>query len=437
MLQREAAKELAARGEKFSEEDELQQSEETLLPGGVKPLLRIDDSKVDGELDRAIQALPEELPFQQVDRIEYMNAQLRASSEAGNQGGAAAGGAQATSGGSAAASSRFNLTLVTQADRTRIAHLAECANRWRWPLVATIVLTDGAELRGALGGRRFGRHVTLLPYVAPGLANGTRGAAQPYYSEGPSPTPYPINALRNHAIRHVRTSHFIVLDADVWPSSGLHDAVLSAPEEMLSRKYAALVIPAFQLELSPPRPPRLGIGEEADGLTAAFYEAAFDRVPSSRSELQACIGAKQCTTFYAHSAPETHSSTPYADWWLADAATEPLPIPCFESPRYEPYVVLPNLPSTPLYSEAFNGYGKNKIELITHMRFAGFQFYALPDAFVAHMPHAKSAEKAAWEAPSGREHHRMMDALYQRLVKQLVAKYKAPRTPSCDGGRLL
>ena len=97
-------------------------------------------------------------------------------------------------------------------------------------------------------------------------------------------------------------------------------------------------------------------------------------------------------------------------------------------------VRVPTVPSTPIYSEAFTGYGKNKIELVTHLRFAGFRFYALPAAFVTHMPHVKSAQKLAWEAGT---HRVLMDRLYQRLVAQLIQRYKRPRTPSCHPGRLL
>lgn len=151
-------------------------------------------------------------------------------------------------------------------------------------------------------------------------------------------------------------------------------------------------------------------------------------------QLKECLATSLCTTFYAHTSAETHATTPYREWWQAAHGAPPLFIPCFKSARYEPYVVLPNLPSTPLYSEAFTGYGKNKIELVTHLRFAGFRFYALPAAFVTHMPHVKSAHKLAWEAGS---HRVMMDRLYQQLVAQLISSYKRPRTPSCHPGRLL
>ena len=97
-------------------------------------------------------------------------------------------------------------------------------------------------------------------------------------------------------------------------------------------------------------------------------------------------------------------------------------------------MVLPNLPSTPQYAEQFTGYGKNKIQFVTHLRFAGFRFHALPGAYVVHMPHAKSHDKLAWEAGP---HRARMDQLYKRLVQQLVAKYQKPRTMSCTAGHVL
>ena len=74
------------------------------------------------------------------------------------------------------------------------------------------------------------------------------------------------------------------------------------------------------------------------------------------------------------------------------------------------------------------------LELVTHLRFAGFRFYALPHAFVTHMPHVKSLQKAQWEAGA---HRKEMDRLYQKLVAQLISRYNRPRTPSCHPGRLL
>ena len=67
-------------------------------------------------------------------------------------------------------------------------------------------------------------------------------------------------------------------------------------------RYAALVVPAFQLDLAPPAP-----GDE--DAAAGFFEANFDRVPTTTSELRNCVASKQCSTFYSKSSPETHATS--------------------------------------------------------------------------------------------------------------------------------
>ena len=54
---------------------------------------------------------------------------------------------------------------------------------------------------------------------------------------------YPINKLRNVAIRAVRTSHFLVLDVDLWPSASMATIIANlVPVKLLRRKLAALVV---------------------------------------------------------------------------------------------------------------------------------------------------------------------------------------------------
>ena len=47
---------------------------------------------------------------------------------------------------------------------------------------------------------------------------------------------YPINILRNLGIRHVQTSHFILLDMDMWMSSSLLEGVLRS-RKLLPNHY--------------------------------------------------------------------------------------------------------------------------------------------------------------------------------------------------------
>jgi glycosyltransferase-like protein LARGE len=101
------------------------------------------------------------------------------------------------------------------------------------------------------------------------------------------------------------------------------------------------------------------------------------------------------------------------------------------SSRYEPYVIVPRLPSTPLYNEGFSGYGKNKIQFVMHLRYAGFKFRVLPFGFVTHMQHSKSALKGQWE-DSATGHRDEMDALFRHFIEGLHATHRETRkVPDC------
>ena len=95
------------------------------------------------------------------------------------------------------------------------------------------------------------------------------------------------------------------------------------------------MIPAFQFDGAPlDADPRAGGSER------------FGGVPATLAQMSACVDAGRCATFYARSSPETHSSTPYAEWWGRPTGSEPIRIDCFKNRRYEPYVILPKYPST-------------------------------------------------------------------------------------------
>lgn len=66
---------------------------------------------------------------------------------------------------------------------------------------------------------------------------------------------YPINILRNLGIRQVRTTHFLLIDMDMWLSrrcsggvsrvEGSYEALMALPSFVLEDPRAAVVIPAF------------------------------------------------------------------------------------------------------------------------------------------------------------------------------------------------
>lgn len=59
---------------------------------------------------------------------------------------------------------------------------------------------------------------------------------------------YPINRLRNLAIQNIDTTHFLVLDMDMWPVETAYRDILSLPKFILQNERLAMIIPAFSLK---------------------------------------------------------------------------------------------------------------------------------------------------------------------------------------------
>ena len=117
----------------------------------------------------------------------------------------------------------------------RGSHLARCA--------------VGARCAGAAGAAHRGGHIGATLALTLTLTTTLTQVRLIGVASVPSEQSYPINRLRNVAIRAVRTSHFLMLDVDMWPSASLATIIANlAPVALLRRKLAALVVPAFQLE---------------------------------------------------------------------------------------------------------------------------------------------------------------------------------------------
>lgn len=119
------------------------------------------------------------------------------------------------------------------------------------------------------------------------------------------------------------------------------------------------------------------------------------------------------------------------------------PILCGFDVVIEPYVVLPWCPPsssehprplTPYYDERFYGYGKNKIQHISHLRFRGVSFSVLPQSFAVHHPHPESSVKQVWNNKKENELHGKMDKLYSKYVAELKNEYSDVEgvTPQCS-----
>jgi Glycosyl-transferase for dystroglycan len=353
----------------------------------------------------------------------------------------------------------ISVTLLLQSSIDRVWIIDETCQRWTSPIIVVVAIHDPLENTNKsslqdqiLRWKTTCAHVTVILYH---LDNTTES----------TPDTYPVNTLRNVALDAVQTSHILMMDVDFVPAHALdqmiqttlrneqHLTVTTKEEGENDEDLAAMVIPAFDRVLHPPCTTAVDCAQHLQ------HDSNF--IPYNFSDLIRCYTTDQCIVFQSLDNWEGHSST-RTELWLqqqqrhnidtdrnpnnnksVDDTTKPKiasSIPCFDSLRYEPYVVLrwcptsvsstpnttviPIRPVAPYYDERFHGYGKNKIQLISHLRLMGYRFTILPQGgFIVHNPHVESSAKQTWNDVQHHTLHRTMDVLSQDFLNELVQLY--------------
>jgi hypothetical protein len=244
---------------------------------------------------------------------------------------------------------------------------------------------------------------------------------------------YPINTLRNLAFAAVQTSHAVYVDVDFWPSTHLEEQLLRHQTYLAGSNQRALVLPAFSLM----RQCREWRECPENNLPA---------MPATRQDVYDGLTARRIFPFDPTNRG-AHGSTRYQDW-IKQSVDEILPIDCFESQRYEPYLVVRYCRDLPPFQEGFTGYGKNKVTWLMQLRRAGWTFGQVGKAFCVHYPHLDSPARQAWNG--GVDHHMHKPTDESRLLQtkrggndQLFVEFRSwldqtysfntVQTPLCEG----
>ncbi|KAL7535982.1 hypothetical protein ACHAXR_006846 [Thalassiosira sp. AJA248-18] len=350
----------------------------------------------------------------------------------------------------------ISVSLVIQCSLDRIWLLSETCLRWPDPIVLVVYIPsqtahDPSDRSSALDSiasiMAECPQMTALPHVH-GHEENT--------GDGDSST-YPVNVMRNIGLDAVKTSHVLIMDVDLIPSADLSHVVKdNVMDQIAIAKHStieteipvnAIVVPAFERQVDPPC---------SDIESCKRYlqkDPTF--LPLLFNDLKECIADEHCIVFQEDMNWEGHHTTHSKTWlekhWYKDSSKEIegkkfrmiRPIKCFDSLRYEPYVAIPwcpfsessnPQPLTPYYDERFYGYGKNKIQHISHLRFRGVPFSVLPQSFVVHHPHPESSVKQVWNDRKKNSLHHNMDHLYQDYIKELTGEYSHVDNvvPQCD-----
>lgn len=161
---------------------------------------------------------------------------------------------------------------------------------------------------------------------------------------------FPMNELRNIAWKFVKTPKIFILDVDFIPSADIHKELLKVKPElwiMIKERKAALVISAWDYGC-------------VDGYDEETCEVYGPMLGNHDSQL-----ASNMTK------------------WVR--ATDPYPVEY--RMYYEPYFIASS--EIPKYDELFT-IGHDKTEHTYELVASGIQFWVLPRAYIAHIPHPPS-----------------------------------------------
>jgi len=200
----------------------------------------------------------------------------------------------------------FDFTLVSQGSYDRVVlMLPHVCQRWPGPIVVTVFDDDSLRKRNQPPRIPLPEcpHADILvikpPHIWP-----PKGMTKE--------DSYPVNHLRNRAISRVKTSHFLLVDIDLWPDGRLYHRLVSLSRHnpsYFSNVKQAIVIPAFNL----------------------FNSSRA--VPDDAIELKQCIVDGECSVFDMDLNPDGHASTDYHYWFFKQTPEELKTIPCFDSNR--------------------------------------------------------------------------------------------------------
>lgn len=251
------------------------------------------------------------------------------------------------------------ITLVTQVSMERLATLERSLQLWEGPVSLVIyVTTKQHSEKSSFEWQRL--------YIQKKLKN-IKLASSSHVTlvfGNSKNEDYPINALRNIAIRQVKSKYMFLLDADFQPSPYFQQKFAATFKYSNFDQKTAFVIPAFEYIELPQR---------------------SDNAPQTKEELLQLLHREEpfILPFRISESSESHRITDYWKWYRADKSYS-LNTFC---DKYEPYVILRKTSSIPYYDERFSGYGMNKVTHITELFAANFTFTVLPDVWVLHLPH--------------------------------------------------
>ncbi|KAM7454642.1 hypothetical protein BLSTO_04599 [Blastocystis sp. subtype 1] len=279
-------------------------------------------------------------------------------------------------------SSRVDISLIAIGSLNRVFVASIFSTRWDGPIVFVFYLKkeEEAEFQSLLlrpeNAILCTPRIRIIAYVV------SEGCF--FY------TNYPINILRNIGIRNTHTTHFIVLDMDMWMGKNSYQQLLSLPHEVLDSYKTTVVIPAFFHTGWP----------IVNGTFEEQVNSVRDKIPFTMEELLKCYAEKRCS--FQKKNLFTHLYVPTK--WINDKTkgvyVDYYNYTCWKNYLQEPSVIINRMSRSYLlvrrndsltaFHEAFINYGFNKISFVEMLRREEYRFVLAGKVFAFDLPHLPS-----------------------------------------------
>lgn len=284
------------------------------------------------------------------------------------------------------AAGRYGITLVTQCSLARLHRLPSLTAHWQGPLSIAVFVLSG-EVQAAVQTFHLLRkcYPDVKENVTFSLVFPLNSPTSPHINPTADTTPchkifstihqdnysfngvqYPNNLLRNIAHKAATTSHMIVIDIDMTPSSNLHQSFMSFAKKKglfevnSSEEKTVWVLPAYEVK-------------EGAG------------IPENKQQLLDMKKSGMARPFYQELCLKCQRFTDYPEWEKTQAAVGIEVTPVYEvlwQDPWEPFYIAST--KIPLYDERFRQYGFNRISQVCELHVAGYRFMVLDSAFVVH-----------------------------------------------------
>ncbi|CAM9916290.1 unnamed protein product [Scytosiphon promiscuus] len=310
------------------------------------------------------------------------------------------------------------LTIFTQCSLSRLGRLERMCGVWSGVISAALIADRGGRVDRNVRRQAAALHQRV---EAAGKCRLDICLCQPAPGPAAGDGLYPMNALRNVALRAAKTDLVLSLDVDTMPMPGLHEIVTSPAvyTQLLELCRGAGPGPMNNEQSTTDTPPAFVVipALEYVGATSpddARIQALLQVTNGCRERAVDLVADGVLQAFHTGCFPEGHRQTNLALW--AALPSDAPPYDVIYADGYEPYGIFYRRHAPP-FDERFRGFGFDKVSHCWHLHRLGWTFRALPAAFLVDLPHPPSEHRKVHRRnPAFRA---SVDGLFMRFVTEV------------------